>query len=968
MGSIALVLVLFTASFACGQESISTASEDLSTSTAASVESDLSTANSLAASTTASPAAASNATSYRLPENLRPEHYTLEIKTFLEEDNFRFEGRTVIRVICAEDTSKVVLHSRGLNLTTDDVNVTDNATGHNLQIAGHEIDAENSFYIIHLNEELKSGHKYIIDIPYTGALTTNLAGYYRSSYKDKATGTTKWMGVTQFEPVDARRAFPCFDEPAMKAVFQVNMIRRKGFTSISNMPLAKSVQLEDDWFRDEYVESVRMSTYLVAFVVSDFAYLESTPANTTFRVWARPDAIAQASYSLDIAPKVLDFFEDYFNVPYPLPKMDMIAVPDFSSGAMENWGLVTYRETAMLHEEGVSPASSKESVTRVVAHELAHQWFGNLVTMKWWDDIWLNEGFATYVAALGTSHAQPTWNSLEDQMTESLLTVFSVDSLQSSHSVSNNIKNANEIWQLFDAISYSKGAIILRMMNHFLGEGTFRRGVNRYLKAHQFNNAAQDALWACLEEQAQLDSAKDPENKSAAPGRATVKEIMDSWTLQTGYPVIHVMRNYEAGTAELTQNRFVTDWLGRSSDESLWWVPISYTDPSNALLDISTKPRFWMNTSNATLTDLPKEDQWLLLNVNATALYRINYDLKNWELLSTALRTEKNHGGIPGLNRAQLIDDALDLARAGLLEYNSALNLLRYLRQEREYLPWRAAFSNLAYFTRMTRRGAGFGPFRNFMRTLLTPIYEELDEPLRARKADDTLPQTKHRSQVLSWSCTMGVSDCEARATALFKTWQEQSEDPDVVNPIPVDLRGVVYCAAVKSGGQPTWDFVWKRFLGSNVGAEKGKLLSALGCAKEMWLLHRYLDMSLNETTGIRKQDALSVFYSVARSSSGFYVAREFLFTRIKDIHAFFKPKFNRIGRFVGAICESMNTEYDLNQIKSFIDLNAEYLKDSKLQVKQALENVQLNVQWHSQHHKTVTEWLSSHANEQYFA
>ncbi|XP_059487783.1 aminopeptidase Ey-like [Neocloeon triangulifer] len=962
----ALILVLLLASFSRGQEA-STADSALST-TASSIfaAEDLSTSQAVSSST--EDPVESNISSYRLPENLRPEHYTLDIKTFLEEDNFRFEGRVRIRIFCTSDTAKIVLHSRGLNLTTDEVKVTDNSSGQNLDIAGHEIDGENNFYIIHLKEELKSEHKYKVDIPFEAPLTPLLAGFYRSSYKEKATGKTKWLGVTQFEPTDARRAFPCFDEPAMKAVFQINLIRHKNFSSISNMPLAKTVSLADDWFRDEYTESVRMSTYLVAFVVSDFAYLESTPGDTTFRVWARPDAIAQATYSLDIAPKVLDFFEEYFNVPYPLPKMDMIALPDFASGAMENWGLVTYRETAMLYEEGVSPATSQESVTRVVAHELAHQWFGNLVTMKWWDDIWLNEGFATYVAALGTSHAQPKWSSLEDQMMESLLSVFSVDALQSSHSVSNKIKHASEIPQLFDAISYSKGAILLRMMNHFLGEGTFRRGVTRYLKAHQFGNAAQDALWACLEEQAQLDSAKDVDKKSAAPARATVKEIMDSWTLQTGYPIIQVTRNYEDGTAELTQSRFLTDWYGRTSGDSIWWVPVSYTDSSSALVDVSTMPRLWMNDSSATLKSLPSKEHWLLLNVNSTALYRVNYDMNNWQLLSESLRSKDNYGGIPTLNRAQLVDDALDLARAGQLEYSAALDLLRYLRHEREYLPWRAAFSNLVYFTRMTRRTSGFGAFRTLMQTLLTPIYKELgDEPFRARKPEDTLPQTKNRAQLLSWACSMGVDDCEERASALFQNWQKQTEDPDVVNPVPVDLRSLVYCSAVKVGGQPAWDFIWKRYLSSNVAAEKGKLLGALGCTKEMWLLHKFLDMSLNESSGIRKQDAISVFYSVARSSTGFYAAREFLFSRIKDIHTFFGPKANRIGRYLSAISESMNTEYDLELMKTFTTQNIKYLSDSKLAVKQSLENIQLNVQWRTQHYDSVIEWLSIHANEKYF-
>ncbi|KAF4526911.1 hypothetical protein B566_EDAN008354, partial [Ephemera danica] len=395
---------------------------------------------------------AGKTTQYRLPGDLVPDLYFLEIKTFLDE--FIFEGNVRVRLLCYNDTSSVVLHSSGLNITEDKVRLmADNVS---LVINEHAYETDTNFYIIRLAEPLKAGATYMLEIPYKAQLAASLSGYYRSSYKDKTTGTTKWMATTQFEPIDARRAFPCFDEPAMKARFQVSLIRQNKYRSISNMPLKTSEALEDGWTRDVFAESVPMSTYLVAFVVSELASLESTSGRVHFRVWARPDAINQASYALDIAPQILSFFEKYFDVEYALPKVDMVAVPDFSSGAMENWGLVTYRETAMLYDEQASPASGKEYVARVIAHELAHQWFGNLVTMRWWDDLWLNEGFATYVAALGVSNVEPQWGTLDDHVTEAMLVVFSLDSLESSHPVSAKIKHPSEISQIFDSISYSK--------------------------------------------------------------------------------------------------------------------------------------------------------------------------------------------------------------------------------------------------------------------------------------------------------------------------------------------------------------------------------------------------------------------------------------------------------------------------------------------------------------------------------
>lgn len=427
-----------------------------------------------------------------------------------------------------------------------------------------------------------------------------------------------------------------------------------------------------------------MSTYLVAFSINDFEFKESVVKMTndvTFKIWARRDALDQVciifyffflffisvltvfalkvDYAKYIGPKVLKFYEEYFDIKFPLPKMDMIAIPDFSAGAMENWGLVTYRETALLFSPNVSSSSSQHRVASVIAHELAHQWFGNLVTMKWWTDLWLNEGFATYVASLGVDFLHPEWNSFQEESVENTLGIFKFDALKNSHPVSVPIGDPSEISQIFDKISYEKGSSILRMMHRFLGEKTFRAGLTNYLRKHTYGNAEQDNLWESLTEEAYKNDA--------LPKPLTVKQVMDTWTLKTGFPLVTVNRDYKTGTADITQIRFLSDTVrARNELDVCWWVPLSYTTASE--LDFNnTHPKDWLacdeNEASVpkTIKDLPNASDWVIFNIDLSGLYKVKYDEKNWNLLIEQL-AGPNYDKIASSNRAQLLDDALDLA------------------------------------------------------------------------------------------------------------------------------------------------------------------------------------------------------------------------------------------------------------------------------------------------------------------
>lgn len=433
-----------------------------------------------------------------------------------------------------------------------------------------------------------------------------------------------------------------------------------------------------------------MSTYLVAYAISDFSHMSSG----NFSVWARADAIQTAEYALSVGPKILDFLQTYFGVAFPLPKIDMIALPEFQAGAMENWGLITFRETAMLYDKGVATASNKQRVASVVGHELAHQWFGNLVTPSWWSDIWLNEGFASYMEYLTANAVAPEWKLLDEFVVNELQTVFQLDALATTHKISQEVGNPQEIFQLFDRISYAKGSTVIRMMSHFLTDTVFRGGLSKYLQRMAYKSATQDDLWRFLTDEAKTSGLLD--------SSTSVKAIMDTWTLQAGFPVVKISRHPNTDAVRLEQVRFVYGNRSKTDDRPLWWIPITYTTADELNFE-NTRPTTWMprtktyELENRNLSTA----KWFIFNIQQTGYYRVNYDLDNWRAVTQHLMDAKNHLEIAPANRAQLIDDVMNLARGSYLSYDTAMNLTRYLAYETNHVPWKAAITNFNFIDSM---------------------------------------------------------------------------------------------------------------------------------------------------------------------------------------------------------------------------------------------------------------------------
>ncbi|NXK97688.1 AMPN Aminopeptidase, partial [Formicarius rufipectus] len=915
---------------------------------------------------------------WRLPATLKPEIYEVSLQPFLTPDAnnmYIFKGNSSVVFVCVEATDLILIHSNKLNYTMQgSFHATLQAEGGGSAPAITQtwLETPTQYLVVQLASPLQPGQKYRLSSSFTGELADDLAGFYRSEYTDES-GVKQVVATTQMQAADARKAFPCFDEPAMKANFTVTLIYPSNYKAISNMP-AKSNQQQiidnQNWTVTEFDTTPRMSTYLLAFIVSQFEKVENMSDNVQIRIWGRPKAIAegQGDYALNVTGPILKFFEEHYNTSYPLPKSDQVGLPDFNAGAMENWGLVTYRENSLLFDEKYSSISNKERVVTVIGHELAHQWFGNLVTLRWWNDLWLNEGFASYVEYLGADSAEPTWNIKDLMVLNEVHTVMATDALATSHPLSfreDEINTPAQISEVFDSIAYSKvgtwgrgrgtglwgvpgvsdllspqGASVLRMLSDFLSEDIFKEGLQSYLHSFAYSNTVYKDLWVHLQQAVDKHSLRLPDN---------VSNIMDRWILQMGFPVVTVDTN----TGTINQTHFLLDpnsHVDRPSEFNyIWIVPITVMFSDGIL-----NGRQWLTKASDTkiLFKLESPD-WLLLNLNVSGYFRVNYNQENWNQLLNQLST--NHSVIPVINRAQIIDDAFNLARAKYVNVTLALSTTRFLSQETAYIPWKAALNNLHYFQLMFDRSEVFGPMTKYMQKQVTPLFNHY----KSVTDNFTKPLTDLMDQynevnAISTACSYGISTCQELATSYFELWNQSISD----NPVPVNLRSAIYCSMVATGGEEAWNFLWDRFQEAVVVSEADKLRTALACSPHSWILSRYLEYTLDPTK-IRKQDATSTINSIASNVVGQPLAWDFIRANWRTLFSQYGGGSFSFSRLILSVTQRFNSEFELQQLEQFKEDNQDIGFGSGTRaLEQALERTRANINWVKENRATVLDWF----------
>lgn len=790
-----------------------------------------------------------------------------------------------------------------------------------------------SICILHANN-------YFISISttyYQQTTIDQMAGFYRSKYTD-IHGNQKIMASTQFEALDARRCFPCFDEPALKSIFGITLVVPSELTALSNMPIQSCKSFVDDngttcttqecWKEVVFMDSPIMSSYLVAFLVGEFDCLSGiTNTGTVISVHAPPGQASKGQFALDVAIKCLEFYNDYFQVPYPMPKLDMVAIPEFAAGAMENWGLVTYRTVDLLITKGQASQDQMQRVCVVVCHELAHQWFGNLVTFAWWDDLWLNEGFASFMENYSIYKLFSQFNYIWDRFssTGALAAALRLDALRSSHPIQVPIYHAEEVDQVFDAISYCKGACVVKMINAVLGKSAFQSGLKLYMDTYKYKNTETYHLWECWEK-----------SSNGLP----IGELMKSWTEQCGFPLLKVTQE-EWKDTEVTltfeQSWFLSDGsCGEAEGESkkLWCVPIFVLTESGILPSVT-----WMREEYCSVTiplNSGASSCYIKLNANHDVPMRVQHTPTMLAKMADSIVNMT----MPVSDRGGLLGDMYALLKANkLLHPKELFTLITYYKHETSPIVWEAMeliFLNLETITSQADSDLG-ARFRAFAKQIIMPLKNAVGwDP---QEGEDHLAVKLRGTMVRLFA--KFCSDEEDVINEVKSRFAKFLLNPDDVEALPSDIRSPVFKIVLKNGGVEEYESIKAYFYSAIDVAQKNLALGSLGFASDPALKQKTLDWALSGD--VKLQDFFYPMGSVSGSSKeGLALSWAFLKDNLKTIK-------DKIGKASSALmdacivscCGSFCTDEDADMVEEFFKANP--LPNNARKIAQTVENIRAN-------------------------
>ncbi|NP_001192196.1 glutamyl aminopeptidase [Acyrthosiphon pisum] len=859
----------------------------------------------------------------RLSPYVRPQQYSINLYPNIKQGSFI--GSVNITIILETAQSYIKLHSKGLRIKETKLN-SNSVTSFSYP--------GNDFWIVLPNEELSAG-EYKLQISFEGSLLSKIIGLYRSVYEDSTSHEKHFMATSLFQPTYARLAFPCFDEPQLKSKFKISLIRPSGnnYIALSNMNKEfEELNVPTNGLTTvHFANTVPMSTYLACFIVCDFQSLETVKADQGFplTVYAPSGQIENMKYAQHVGLKAINYYVNYFGIQYPLPKLDLITIPDdFLSGAMENWGLVTFRETRVLYNESNSSIDDEETIAFIVAHELAHMWFGNLVTMKWWNDLWLNEGFATYMKFKASQVVHPDWDVDTSFLIHCLQPVQYLDSKLSSHAIVQDVSDPKQISAMFDLISYSKGSSVIRMLEELLGEDIFRIGVSAYLKRFEFNNAETDDLWTQLQ--------------TTSQNTVNVKKVMDTWTRQAGFPVVSAIRNGTKLT--LKQQRFLSDSYTNSLHNSSpydykWEIPITYTTSNN-----NTIYKFLLSKDEVSMTiDIP-DAEWIKLNHRQVGYYIINYTESEWGLFNNLLK--QNVVALSAADRSNLIHDAFILANANYLPYGIALNMTKYLSLDHHYVPWDVAATNFKRLSEHLYQRPTHKHLEKYVQHLLGSLKEDFWNDSSYRN----LLQRKFRAVIIKLGCTYGLPSYKKKVYELFKRFVN-----DKIKPHP-DIRDTVYYYGMSQGNDSEWNKLWDLFINEKEPLEKNNLMDALTASKEKSILTRLLQNAKNESH-VRSRDYLRIILLINRQPFG----TQFVWDFLRENWQYFIDRFSlfdwQFGNLIPSVCSHFNTQEHIREMNIFFDEHPEAVPRNKGR-KSVLEVVSNNIKWLEKHETVISNWL----------
>lgn len=742
----------------------------------------------------------------RLFSEFKPEHYTLWLKPNRKAKTF--EGSVIIRGRkTGPPSQRLTFHQNGLKITDAEVIKHDKSGDQ-----GQSVDRINNQdrydeLRLHTKQTLYPG-QYTVSINFSGKITRNMNGMYPCFFEHD--GEEQQIIATQFESHHAREVFPCIDEPEAKATFDLSLVTPKGETVLANTPI-KTQKIENDEILTEFETTPKMSTYLLAFAYGNIKFKEAkTKDGVVIRTFATPDKVEHTAFALDTAVKVLEFYNDYFGIPYPLEKCDMIALPDFASGAMENWGLITYREQCMLVDPENTSLAVKQYVAMVIAHELAHQWFGNLVTMRWWTDLWLNEGFASWIEYLAVDHLFPEWQMWTQFAVDEQQRAYRLDALENTHPIEVPVHHPDEIRTIFDTISYNKGASVIHMLHNYLTAEVFRDGLRHYLDKHAYGNTDTVDLWEALEE------------VSGKP----VKSFMHAWTSQPGFPLVKA--EVQNGKVHLQQQRFYLNPEQPKKDTDTW--PLTLLSGLEGLPEITSQKEAFFTVEDTSS---------LKLNRGQSGFYRTLYNKEHLSNLSSLI----SNNLLSPLDRLGVLSDTFEAAKAGHTNTSDVLQFLSAYVDEADNAVWDIIASVIGSTRAVMDDEDLRESMKPFIRNLVNKQLERLGwEPKENESHFDTLLRPTILGLAAAADEPAVVNECLRRFDSM--------KEPEEIAP---DLRSVIYQTAVRHGDKHTFDKLFRMHEASTLSEERTTIAAALSNFKQKELIAKAL--SKINTDSVRHQD-----------------------------------------------------------------------------------------------------------------
>ncbi|CAH1717236.1 unnamed protein product [Chironomus riparius] len=867
-----------------------------------------------------------DSTTYRLPNDTLPIRYDIYLKTDVDKSNFEFDGRVRIDVRAVEQTNTITLQYR--DITISKVSLMNISTE---EVLADELNFDYvlvyEFLKIELPSTLQVDDEVRLEITYNGTLKTNNAGFYRAYYTD-VNETTVYYAVTQFESTDARHAFPCYDEPAIRAPIALQIQHDKTYSAYSNMPLFETIPVNGtEYVISKFDETPPVQTYLLAFLISPFEFVANNDSEIPQRILAKPTSIdnGDADFALSIADPIIKTLVNHFGVNYTLPKLDHAAITQFAAGAMENWGFVTYAERYLL-ATSTSSATARKNIIATMAHEDAHMFFGNLVAPHWWSDLWLNEGFATLYEYYIPHLLYPNDGWMESFRTGEINYSFGYDVLSRAAAVPmhNYVETPSAIDARFNSISYTKSGVVLNMFREALSDSTFTKGLTKYLNKMSFKAATPQDLFA---------SIQDVLNEELPENNVNFDSIMSSWVYQAGYPLVSISRTQD-GVLVLTQRRYP------EGSNEVYSIPLSFATKAQPNFDKKTVSAWMLDQK----VEVPQEsygmsgDDWIVLNVQQTGYYRVTYSSDLWKSLAKGLL--ENHNQFHLVNRRVLLSELM-LGYSTLKELmaTDVLEVLSYLVNENEYLLWTDARSALSSLNATLFGTELYPEYLDFVKSITKKQLELIG--LEAIQ-DESASITNLRNQIKTLNCYALDEECLDHELQKLTAYKEDTQE----NPVPD------FCSGFRNVNPTIYVYYLNEIAGNLQLPLRSRIVSSIGCS---------LDENLLRLTALIVEDSKNVITDTERttiinnmlisSTVGFKVAFEYLERNVDQISTF----RTNLGSYINTddYSEKLDAMVVEALAESYItEINAEALRNS----------IMLNLEWQDKQFNEINEWFGNPA------